>query len=255
MLKRSFLSALLAGSFVFCTLFASTAFAQTIKPIRILLVVGGHGYDKPNLHKMLKEMPGAVLTEISLPESQDLLKPGLEKNYDVVVFHDQSRFPLSDSQKKNMEDLWANGMPTVMLHHALISHNDFPFMRDLFGCAYLVKPLEINGTKYPASSYFKPTDVPFIIKDKDHPITRGISDFTINDEVFDGLYLNPGIHVLAETDHAKSCKPIVFIWKYKKSSVFAMLQGHDGHAFNDPNYRKFLYQGINFITQTVNNQF
>lgn len=247
MINKFLLFVLLTGSIFSLITYSRAGFAEEIKPIRVLLIVGGHGYDKPNLHKMLEEKPGVVLTEISIPESQDLLKPGLEKNYDVIVFHDQSRFPLTGIQKKNMEDLWSAGLPTVMLHHALISHNDFPLIREIFGCAYLIKPMKIEGKQYPASSYFKPTDVHFIIKDKNHPITKGVSDFTLNDEVFGNLYINPGIHVLVETDHPKSSKPIVFTWNYKKSPVFVMLQGHDGNAFNDPHYRKLLYQGIDFI--------
>ena len=58
-----------------------------------------------NLHAMLADFPNATFEEISIPEKQDMLKPGLSKEYDVLVFHDQSFFELSDEQKENLEKL------------------------------------------------------------------------------------------------------------------------------------------------------
>lgn len=217
---------------------------QTSPPVRILLVVGGHGYDKVNLHKMLEAIPNAKLTEITLPKNQDQLGPETSKNYDVVVFHDQSQFKLTDAQQKNLETMWANGMPTVMLHHALISHNDVPLFRKVFGTAYLIKPRKIDGKEYSTSSYLKPTDVRIHFVDKTHPAVKGLSDFTLNDEVFSKLYIAPDVNILAKTDHPKSDKPVVWTNQYKKSRVFVVIQGHDGNAFNDANYRQLIRQGI-----------
>lgn len=218
------------------------------KKLRILLVVGGHGYDKDNLHAMLRDCPNSTFEEITIPEKQDMLKPGLSKDYDVLVFHDQSFFELSQEQKDNLEALWAEeGMPTVMLHHSLISHPEFPLFRDVFGAQFLLKDTEINGRIYPKSSYLRPTDLNVYIVARKHPITEGVEDFKLNDEVFKNVYFNPHIDVLATTDHAESDVPVVWTWQYKKSPVFGMIQGDAGGAFNDPNYRKIFYQGLRWI--------
>lgn len=218
------------------------------KALRILLIVGGHAYDRENLHAMLRDFPNAVFREISLPESQDMLKPGLSDQYDVLVFHDQSFFELTQEQKDNMEKLFgAEGIPTIMLHHSLISHPEYPFFRELYGAQYLLKDTEIDGRVYKASSYLHPTDVNIYIVDRDHPITRGISDFKLNDEVFKNVYYNPRVDVLARTDHPEGDPPTVWLWHYKKSPVFGMIQGDAGGAFNDPNYRKIFYQGALYI--------
>ncbi|MDO5554093.1 MAG: ThuA domain-containing protein [Planctomycetia bacterium] len=224
-------------------------YSQEEQPLRILLVVGGHSYDKENLHKMLSDMPGSVLKEITLPEDQDYLKQGLNKDFDVVVFHDQSRFDLTEEQKTNMEQMWAEGMPTVMLHHALISHNDFPVIRDVFGTAFLLQEQEIDGRVRPASTYLVPTEVTLLMVDRKHPITEGVQDFTLTDEVFDKLYFNPKIDVLVTTDHPESSRPVVWTWHYKKTPVFGMIQGHDGRAFNNENYRKLFYNGLRWLVE------
>ncbi len=218
------------------------------KKLRILLVVGGHGYDKKNLHAMLADFPNATFEEISIPEKQDMLKPGLSKEYDVLVFHDQSFFELSDEQKENLEKLWGEeGIPTVMLHHALISHPEFPLFRELYGAQYLLKDTEINGRTYKASSYLHPTDVSIYIVEREHPITQGVKDFTINDEVFKNVYYNPHIDVLARTDHPEGDAPVLWTHQYKKTPVFGMIQGDAGGAFGNPNYRKLFYQGVRYI--------
>lgn len=218
------------------------------KNLRVLLVVGGHGYDKENLHAMLRDFPNATFEEISIPEKQDMLKPGLSKDYDVLVFHDQSFFELTDEQKENLEKLWGEeGIPTVMLHHSLISHPEFPLFRELFGAQYLLKDTEINGRTYKASSYLHPTDVNIYIVEREHPITEGVADFKINDEVFKNVYYNPHIDVLARTDHPEGDAPVVWTHQYKKTPVFGMIQGDAGGAFNDPNYRKIFYQGVRYI--------
>ncbi|MDO4587497.1 MAG: ThuA domain-containing protein [Planctomycetia bacterium] len=231
----------------FVLTFSFSVLGQDVNPIRILLVVGGHSYDQENLHKMLAEMPNATFHEISIPDQQDILKPGLSEKFDVVVFHDQSFFELTEDQKTNLTNLWTEGMPTVMLHHALISHNDFPLFREVYGTAYLVKELEIDGQQYEASSYLHPTDVHFIIENKNHPITKDLDDFSINDEVFNHLYFNPGINVLIKTDHPESSEPIVWTWHYKKSPVFAIVPGHDGNAFNNEHYRTIFYRGVQWL--------
>jgi len=228
------------------------AVENTEKPIRMLLVVGGHGYDQENLFRMLEDMPNSSFKTIEIPQDQDLLKPGLANDYDVLIFHDQSFFELTEEQKANMEALWTEGMPTVMLHHALISHNDVPLFREVYGAAYCAQEMEIDGRIRPASTYLKPATFTVYIVDQKHPITQGLSDFTLNDEVFGNLYFNPKVNVLATTDHPESSVPIVWTWHYKNTPVFGVIPGDNGGAFNDPNYREIFYRGVRWAVQEMN---
>lgn len=220
----------------------------TEERLRILLIVGGHSYDRQNLHAMLADFPNATFDEITIPDQQDMLKPGLSDKYDVLVFHDQSFFELTQDQKDNLEKLFGGeGIPTVMLHHALISHPEFPFFRELYGAQYLTKDTKIDGRTYKASSYLHPTSVNIYIASRKHPVTEGVGDFTLVDEVFKDVYFNPHIDVLARTDHPESDHPVLWLWNYKQSPILGLIQGDAGGAFNDPNYRKLFYQGVRFI--------
>ncbi len=238
--------ATLVGSLSGSNVFADENSSE--KKLRILLIVGGHSYDRENLHAMLNNFPNATFDEIAIPDKQDMLKPGLSKDYDVLVFHDQSFFELTQEQKDNLEKLFGDeGIPTVMLHHALISHPEFPLFRELYGAQYLLKDTEIDNRTYKASSYLRPTNVNVYIAARKHPITEGIGDFTLVDEVFKNVYFNPHIDVLARTDHPEGDRPVIWLWRYKKSPVFGMIQGDAGGAFNDPNFRKLFYQGVRYI--------
>ncbi|MBQ1456299.1 MAG: ThuA domain-containing protein [Thermoguttaceae bacterium] len=223
--------------------------AEDGSPLRVLLVTGGHWYDQEGLHKMILDHPNTEMDELVLPEGEDQLDAGISQRYDVLVFHDQSSFELTDAQKEKLAAMWEEGVPTVMLHHALISHNDFPLFREVYGTAYLTAPMEIDGTTYPASSYIQPADVNFIVVDHDHPITQGLKDFTLTDEVFGDLWLAPeGNHVLIRTDHPDSSEPICWTRQYKNSPVFVLIQGHDKGAFNDPRYREIFYRGLDWVS-------
>ncbi len=228
--------------------------SENSEKMRILLVVGGHSYDREGLHAALKDCPNSTFDEISIPEKQDMLKPGLSKDYDVVVFHDQSFFKLTQEQKDALTALWSEeGIPTVMLHHSLISHPDFPLFRDVFGAQFLLEETEIEGRVYRKSTYKRPTDVNIYIVDRKHPITEGVSDFKINDEVFQYVYFNPRIDVLARTDHPESDAPVVWTWRYKNTPVFGMIQGDANGAFGDANYRKIFYQGLRWVVDQKKN--
>ena len=80
--------------------------------------------------------------------------------------------------------------------------------------------------------------------DQEHPITCGMKNFTLKDEVFNDLYLNPGINVLVRTDHPQSTSAQVWTWHYSGSPVFAIIPGDNGEAFRNANYRQLVYRGI-----------
>ena len=78
-------------SVLFAIVFCITAFQSCTsreekvgKDIRILLTYGGHGFEEELFYKMFDNLPGISYSSIKLPDSTDILKPGLEKEYDVT---------------------------------------------------------------------------------------------------------------------------------------------------------------------------
>jgi len=223
---------------------ASSLLAET-PTFNVLIVTGGHGFDKPNFYKMFDEMPNIRYDQAELPKEMDLLAPGLEKKYDMVLTYDMNNFPtITAEQREQFAALVEAGMPLLVMHHSLCGHDNWSVYRKMIGGQYLHKPIEIDGKSYPASTYKHDIDIEVQIVDKEHPITRGIENFTIRDEGYGKLYIREGVHVLLKTDHPEATAELAWTTRYGKAPIFAIALGHDKKAYDNPNLRQILHQGI-----------
>src|SRR5438552_552685 len=105
-------------------LFTFSAFAEST--IKVLVVVGGHGFEKEPFYRMFEENADItftaamhVKTNASVYERDDLL------NYDVVVLYDMQK-EISDAQKGKLFSLFDKGIGLVVLHHALAAYQQWP---------------------------------------------------------------------------------------------------------------------------------
>jgi len=222
---------------------------ETYPVYNILIVTGGHDFDEPNFYKMFDEMLGVRYDKAELPKEMDLLAPGLEKKYDLVLTYDMNTFPVSDEQKERFAALVKAGMPLLVMHHSLGGYESWPLYREIAGGQYLHKTLEISGTLYPASSYKYNIDMTVQVVDKDHPITQGIKDFTIRDEAYKNVYVRKEAQVLLKTDHPDSTAELAWVNRYGKGVVFTTALGHDNQAYTVPELPKILHQGIRWCIE------
>lgn len=230
--------------FLFTGIVPSLIAEESKDQYRILIVTGGHGFDKTNFYKMFDDMPGIHYDKAELPKEMDLLSPGLEKKYDLLLTYDMNNFPVSDEQRKNFAKLIESGMALLVMHHSLCSYDDWPLYWQMVGGKYLHKPAIINGKQYDVSSYKHDLDIPVRIVDKEHPITKDVEDFTIRDEAYKNMYIREGIHVLLKTDHPDATAELGWTTRYGKGPIFAIALGHDKEAYANPHLRKLLFQGI-----------
>jgi type 1 glutamine amidotransferase len=86
---------------------------------------------------------------------------------------------------------------------------------------------------------------------REHPITAGIKDFTIHDEIYWGYRVGSKVTPLITTTHPKSGKPLGWCHTYNKSRVVYLQLGHGPEAFNDPNFRKLLANSISWTATEV----
>lgn len=213
---------------------------------RILLTHGGHGFDKPAFLAMFDAMPSAHYTLAEMPRELDLLKPGLEKQYDALVMYDMNP-KITPEQQKSFKALLERGIGVVALHHNLGANRNWPEYRDIIGGQYIFAPTEINGQPLAKSTYSHGETIPVTIADREHPITKGLSDFTIHDETYGGFYVAPGVHVLLTTDHPKNTAQLAWVTRYGASPVVYLMLGHDAQAYGNPNYRELVARSIRFV--------
>ncbi|MHC4070829.1 MAG: ThuA domain-containing protein [Planctomycetota bacterium] len=84
------------------------------------------------------------------------------------------------------------------------------------------------------------------IVNKEHPITKGLSDFDTDDELYAKLQGTGKINVLvsADSDWSKKTEPLIFTSKYGNGRVVHNAYGHDRKALMTPNVQKLIARGV-----------
>ncbi len=84
------------------------------------------------------------------------------------------------------------------------------------------------------------------VVNKKHPITAGMSNFKIDDELYAKLQGTGKINVLAEADSdwSKKTEPLIFTLNYGKGRTVHNAFGHDGKALMNPSVQKIIVRGV-----------
>jgi uncharacterized protein len=215
---------------------------QDAKKIKVLLITG----DDVGVHPW-KEMAAAtvdalaaagkfdvkVVEDLKVLDSADSLKA-----FDVIAYLRYTAKPvnLSDQAKQNLLDFVKNGKGFYVQHLASGSFSGWEDFGKLCG-RYWVMGKSGHGPR----SVFESK-----IVDKEHPITKGLSDFKTDDELYSKLQGNEKIHVLvsADSNFSKKTEPLVFVLDYGKGHVVHNAYGHDGKALKTPEVRKIVARGM-----------
>lgn len=214
------------------------------KPIRILVITGGHSYKAEQFNQLLVSLGENITYQIAeLPAAYDMFLPENRIKYDVLVFYHMWQI-ITDQQAKVLADCITQGKPLVALHHSICAYDDWPEYFNIIGGKYFHKPATVNGKVYPACSYIHDLHFNVKISDPENPVTKGIRDFEIFDETYKGYYIEEGVTPLLTTDEPSSNNVIGWTKKYGKARVVTLQSGHDTPTFENPNFRKLLKQSI-----------
>lgn len=225
------LNLLLLAAFII--LFSSSCLSQTEQ--RVLIVTGGHDFEREAFFQMFEEMPGIGYQEVIHPNANLLYDSALMDEIDVLLFYDMAK-TIDESQKAAFIKLLEQGKGMVFLHHSLASYQAWSEFQKILGGRY------VEGV----STYKHDVEVPVTIVSKDHPITRGLNDFVIFDEVYGNFKVLPGVQVLLKTTHPESGEVIGWTNQYGKSRIVYLQLGHDHHAYENTNYRRLVKQAIDW---------
>ncbi len=218
---------------VILLLTATQAWAQQNAPrgkIRILVIVGGHGFEARPFYALFDAMRDVEYAKAQLPKDADLLQPGLEEQFDVLVRYDMID-GFSPKQEKALAQLLKNGIGLVSLHHNEASHQSWPEYAKIIG-------------RTPNKTWSEGEWMRIFVVDKEHPITQGVGDFQIRDEAYAGYEVSPDVHVLLKTDHPKNNSEIAWVTQYGKSPVVYLQIGHGPEAYENPQYRTIVGNAI-----------
>ncbi len=211
--------------------------------LRVLLTYGGHDFQEKEFFALWDGLPGVSYTRAPLPASAGLLKPGLEKDYDVIVCYDMVK-ELTPSQQQDFLALLDRGIGLVSLHHNLNASPGWPEYHRVIGGSWLNGKQSIDGRDYGPSTYEHGQEIAIEVADTEHPITRGLTSFVIHDEAYGNTFVSSDVHVLLKASNPKNVSPFAWTTEYGKSRVVYFQAGHDAGAWHHPSYREILVRSM-----------
>jgi len=223
------------------TLCAHASFAQS-KKNRVLIITGGHGFKHKPFYEVFNAIPSITYDSLTQPQANALIASPEVNRYDVLVFYDLFE-DITTEQKEAYVTLLKKGTSMIFLHHSLVSYQNWPEFIKLVGGQYHTQPVLVNGDTLKAS-YEHDTDIAVKVEDKKHPITHGLKDFEIVDEVYGGVEILPSVKPLLSTTHPKSMHYLAWVNHYGNSDVIYIQLGHGPSAFSNPNYRTLIRQAL-----------
>ena len=158
--------------------------------------------------------------------------------YDVIVLtmFNKSVPTITDQAKQNLLDFVQGGKGFYSQHLASASFSEWEGFKKLSGRNWVMGtsghgPRSVFGVK---------------IAKKDHPITRGLDDFKIFDELYAKLQGTGPIEVLveADSDWSEQTEPLVFTSSYGEGRSVHNALGHDYKSIKNPNMKILITRAV-----------
>lgn len=214
--------------------------------LRVLVVVGGHDFERQPFLALFTSLTNVTFRVVQHPSAHEWFRPAVTNQYDVVVLYDMWQ-QIAEPAKTDFLNLARGGKGFVVLHHAIANYNEWDDYAALVGGRYYLRPKTVQGIEKARSQYQHDVRFTVRIADPAHPVTRGLSDFGIQDETYKGFDVAADSHPVLKTDEPLS-GPVIGWARTNGASRWVYVQlGHDHFAFDDSNYRRLVGQAIRWV--------
>lgn len=223
-------------------LFILVSISLSAKDTRILIVTGGHDFDREAFFKMFDSFDRITYKELKQPEANLQLGQIDPKTFDAVVFYDMPK-TISEAEKESYHKLLKQGKGLLFLHHSLASYQDWDEYKTIVGGKYHEEKDSPHSSTYQHDVTF-----PVLIKDPENAITKGVADFQVVDEVYGNTEVLPNVTILLTTNHPQSSQIIGWTHQVEKSRIVYIQPGHDNKSWTNPGYQQIVRQAIAFVS-------
>jgi type 1 glutamine amidotransferase len=218
--------------------------------IKVVVLTGGHGFKKEPFFTLFDGYDDIEYVKAPQKDYSEIFEDVSGWDYDVMVLFNMTQ-EISPKRRANFLKLLDQGVGVVALHHSIAAFQSWPEYRKIIGGKYYLKDTLENGVTHKKSAYKHDVKFALQVKDKEHPITRGLSDFTVHDETYKYSEFEPDNHVLLTTDEPSSDEPICWVRTYGKANVCYIQAGHGVSIYADKNYRRLVAQAIRWSARRL----
>ncbi len=215
---------------------------------RVLLVTGGHDFEREPFFKMFKDNPNITFKAVEHPNAHALLKADAAKDWDVLLLYDMHQ-EISDDAKADFVARLKEGKGLVVMHHAIASYQKWPEYAKIIGARYYLEKEVVNGVEKARSAYQHGVNFKLHIEDPNHPVVKGLQDFAILDETYKLFDVYDDCHPLLTTDEPLSNKVVAWSKTYGPARVVYIQLGHDHFAYENPSLRRLVDQAIAWVAK------
>ena len=229
----------LARKLALCVTIAAVAVAligpawageATGEKIKVLFLQGGGHNWRKHFPILIKELDKTGDFAATLTQNLDDLKADNIKQYDAVLFYGSGLNFKNEEQEKGVCDFVRNGGAFIGIHSASDAFKKSAAYWAMLGGRFAGH----GGGKFTVR-----------IMDKEHPITKGLEDFEIQDETYRHRYA-PGFkpHNLVRMDRGKEQQCMAWAHAYGKGRVFYTALGHGTPAWVNPHFQRLVVRGM-----------
>ena len=211
--------------------------------LKVVVVTGGHGFEHDPFFEMFGGMETVQCVEAAQKDHSELFEDISGWDYDVMVFYNMTQ-NISPKRRKNFIKLLGRGVGVVALHHTMGAYQQWPEFKKIIGTKYYLNETVEDGVTHGKGSFLHDVDMTVRVTNKNHPITKGMQDFTIHDETYKNCWFDEKNQVLLTTDHTTSDETIGWVRRYRKAKVCTIQLGHDSKAYANSNYPQLVERAI-----------
>ena len=261
---------------------------QADATLRILLVTGGHPFEREPFLAVFEAMEEVAFEHAEQPDAQKLFRPELADRFDATVLYDMPGIAFGpegprfdDPPKAYAEGLLAlleRGHGFVFLHHAIAGWPAWPEYAEIVGGRFLYLPGELRGRALPDSGYRHGVRHR-VMPVGPHPVLEGLEDgFEIEDELYLFCPFESDILPLLRSDyrfeaenfysaaqavvhgrmfsnegwsHPSGSDLIAWTHRYRNSPVVTIVSGDGPSAYASPHFRRLLDNAIHWVAGSV----
>ena len=216
----------------------------------LLVITRGHPFERDPFFEMVDSL-GFQWSHIEHPAAQNFFEADNIKKYNAILFYDMPGLNFESNPneesffvnppeyfKKNFIDRLNDGIGCVFLHHSLAGWPLWEEYSEIVGGKFLYKPGKVRGVESPDSGYRHFVDYK-VISVGDHPITKGIEEFEIEDELYLAHVFEDSINPILKSNYS-----------FKKDNFYSASNALAGNLNSNENWNHD--DGSNLVGWTKN---